>query len=166
LTALLLSAVTLVCLLGLLGQIANFVIPRLLVRTEDAATLPEDVVPEMKRLHLTNKELLDPFDLKTQKQIRKIVSKISGSGFAAFIKGISPKKLEVIIYERSRNLPNLDEALRATALRIAQNDYKYRLWRVRRIFETLMSSWGPMHLVTSCLAFLFLIGHVLTVALW
>ena len=166
LTALLLSAVTLVCLLGGLGQIANFIIPRLLVRTEDAATLPEDVAPEMKRLYAANQELLDPFDPKTQKQIRKIVSKVSGSGFTAFTKGYSPKKLEVIIYERSQNLPNLDEAVRATALRIAQNQYKYNLWRVRKSFETLMSAWVPMHLVTSCLAFLFLIGHVLTVALW
>ena len=84
----------------------------------------------------------------------------------AFAKGYSPSKLEVIIYERSQNLPNLDESVRATALRIAQNEYKYKLWRIRKFFETLMGAWGPMHLVTSCLAFLFLIGHVLTVALW
>jgi hypothetical protein len=166
LNALLLATVTFVCVLGAFGQIANAIIPRLLVRTEEAATLPEDITPEMKRLKQTNKELLEPYDAKGKKQILRVVAKLSGSGIAAFARGLSPTKLEVIIYERSRNLPNLDETLFATALRIAQNQYTYRLWRVRHGMETLLSSWVPMHLVSSCIAFLLLFAHVLTVALW
>ena len=166
LSALLLSAVTLVCILGVVGQVVNFVVPKLLVRTEDAATLPEDVNPEMEKLALANKELMDAFDSQGKKEIKRTVNSLIESGFVAFIKGYSPAKIDVLIYERSRNLPNLSESHFATALRVAQNTYKYRLWKVRTFFETIMSAWVPMHLVTSCLAFLFLIGHILTVALW
>ena len=166
LSALLLAAVTLVCVLGVAGQVINFVIPRLLVRTEDAATLPEDVNPEMEKLTTANAELIDAFDDKEKKEINRIVKTLIGSGMSAFLKGYSPSKIDVLIYERSRNLPNVEESHRATALRVAQNTYKYRLWKVRTLFDTIMSAWVPMHLVTSCLAFLFLIGHILTVALW
>ena len=166
LAALLLSAVTLVCILGVVGQIVNFVVPKLLVRTEDAATLPEDVNPEMEKLAIANQELMEAFDSRGRKEIKKIVNTLIESGLVAFLKGYSPSKIDVLIYERSRNLPNLSESHLSTALRVAQNTYKYRLWRVRTFFETIMSAWVPMHLVTSCLAFLFLIGHILTVALW
>jgi CRP-like cAMP-binding protein len=166
LTAALLVTVTVVCVIGALGQIANALLPRLISRTEDESLLPEDVVPQLKRLVETNRELLDALEPRARRRVERRVSRLARGVWTSFARGHSPSRIARLVEERAAKLPALEASEQAVAVRVAENELVAALARIGRGLEILMTSWVPVHLVSSCAAFLLLLGHVVTVLLW
>lgn len=166
LTATLLGMVTLACVMGALGQIANAIIPRLLARTEDEAQLPEDVTPKLAAMRRENTELVAALEAGPRNMVEDQVERLARGVFAAFRSGYSPKQLAELVAKRAKNLPKLPESEHAVALRVAENVMTIQLHRIRRVLELVMLSWVPIHLVASCVSLVLLAGHLLTVLLW
>lgn len=166
LTMMLLSMITLTCVVGAAGQVVNAMIPRLLARTEDEAILPEDIGPRMETLQVENDELLGGLEPTSRKRVDAQVARLSRSVLAAFREGMSPSRFPAFLELRSKKLPMIPESEHAVAVRVAANLMTYRMHRWQRALEVLMTSWVPVHLVASCIALLLLVGHVMTVALW
>jgi CRP-like cAMP-binding protein len=166
LTAMLLAMVTITCVVGALGQIANAILPRLIARTEDEAVLPEDAVPQMRALRLESEELLATLEGEARRRVEANVQRLARGVFSAFKQGQSPKRFPAFLEARARKLPALGEAEHAVAIRVASNLMTWRMHRIQRALEVIMIGWVPIHLVASCVALLLMVGHIMTVALW
>lgn len=166
LTAVLLAMFTLSIVVGLTGQIATVLVPRVLARSESEALLPEDVGPKVTKLLHAATEFLAGVEEKRAAVINKHAERLTMSGWYYVIRGIAPKNLVSVISKRAKKLPALSEADHALAVRIAVNFAEVRMHGVRRGLEILLTAWVPMHLVTSAIAFMLLLGHMMTVVLW
>ncbi len=166
LTSLLLSMITLSMIVGIGGQLASAWIPRFLAATEDEALLPEDVGPRIRELLDANAELLAGVDEKRGRKIEQHAAQLVQGGLSYLRRGIGPKQLGATLEARARKLPALTETDHALALRIGENIALSRILASRQTFELLLTSWLPMHLVSSAIAVTLLLGHLMTVVLW
>ena len=164
--SLLLTMIALATLLGVGGQIASAAIPRLLAATEDEAMLPEDVLPKIRDLLDANAELLDGLEERQRSAVEQQAKRLVQSGYSYVQRGIGPKRLTEALEKRAKKLPALPESEHALSLRIAENLAHSRILSVRQRFEMLLTSWLPLHLVTSAIAATLLVGHLMTVVLW
>ncbi len=166
LTATLLALVTFICAVGVGGQLANGIIPRLLARTEDEALLPEDIAPRIRGLEEANVELLASLDDGERARVEARVARLSRGVWRCFIRGHSPKQISAHVAKMNSMMSAMAEDEAAFAVRVAEDTMVRRLLLIRRALEILMTSWVPVHLVASCLAVLLTVGHILTVLLW
>ncbi len=166
LTATLLVLLIGASLVGLLGQLASLFLPRILARSEDEALLPEDVGPRISQLLSTNSELLAGIDEKARPKIQRQVDRLVEGGLSYVLRGLGAKALGAALAKRAKKMPALPESEHALALRIAENVAQVRLLGARRALELLLTGWVPLHLVTSAMAVMLLIGHLMTVLLW
>lgn len=166
LAAVLLLMITLVTVIGVGGQIAAEIIPRLLARTEDEALLPEDVARRVSALLDANEEFLTVLDRGARDRVAAQADRLAQSGLTYVRIGASPKQFAALFESRSKKLPPLAENEHALSIRIAENIAIARLHTVRRTLEILMTSWLPIHLVASAVAMTLLVGHLMTVVLW
>ncbi len=166
LTAILLAMFTFSVAVGLAGQIATVLVPRILASSESEALLPEDVGPKVDKLLHAATEFLAGFEEKRAAVINKNAERLTMGGWYYVARGISPKNLSAAISKRAKKLPALNEADHALAIRIATNLAEVRMHGVRRGLEILLTAWVPLHLVTSAIAFMLLLGHMMTVVLW
>lgn len=166
LTATLLAMILLVSCLGLAGQIANSLIPRLIARSQEESFLPEDIAPRVEALERENEELYFSVDELGRERVKRQVEKLSVSGWQCVAQGLGPTRLAELAERRAKKLPPMAEREHAVSVRIAQNTMTTRLYRAQNALETLLISWVPVHLVGAAGAGLLLLGHVLTVLLW
>lgn len=166
LTATLLTLITASVVVGLLGQLASVVIPKLLAHAESEALLPEDVGPKVAKLLDAAEEFLADLDDKRKARVREQAERLTLGGWHYVSRGVSPKELVGFIEQRAKRLPALAEADHALAVRIAANLAEARMHAVRRGLEILLTGWVPLHLVTSAMAMMLLLGHLMTVVLW
>lgn len=166
LTATLLTLFTLSVIVGLAGQVAVVLIPRILARSESEALLPEDVGPKVSKLLAAAEEFVRGLDDKRAALVRGHAERLARSGWHYVSRGIDPKGLPEAVEKRAKKLPALKEADHAIAVRIACNLAEARMHAVRRGLEILLTAWVPMHLVTSAMAIILLFGHLMTVLLW
>lgn len=166
LTATLLALLTISSVVGLGGQLASAIIPRLLARSESEALLPEDVGPKVRELVDAIDEYLEAVDERSREKVRNHAEKMVQGGLSYVLKGVGPGDLDKVLQARAKRLKALPETELAVALRVAHNIATARIHSARRGFEILLTSWVPVHLVSSALAFMLLFGHLLTVFLW
>ena len=98
--------------------------------------------------------------------MRKHAERLVQGGLSYVLRGVSPSDLEKLLEARAKKLKALPQAEHAVAIRVAHNIATARIYAARRGFEILLTSWVPVHLVASALAFMLLFGHLLTVLLW
>ena len=166
LTATLLALITLSVVVGMAGQLVSVLIPRVLAHTESEALLPEDVGPKVTKLLDAADEFLAGLDDKRKARLRAVAERLTRGGWHYVRRGVSPKDLVQVIEQRAKRLPALPEADHALAVRIAANLAEARMHAVRRGLEIALTGWVPLHLVTSAMAMMLLLGHLMTVVLW
>jgi CRP-like cAMP-binding protein/Fe-S-cluster-containing hydrogenase component 2 len=166
LTATLLGLLATSTAVGLGGQLASLLIPRLLARTEDEALLPEDVGPRIEALLHSNEEFLAGLEAKVKERVARQASRLVEGGTTYLRRGTSPQQLPKELEKRAKKFSPLSESEHALSLRIAENLARARLLRVRTAFEIILTSWQPIHLVSSAMAIMLLMGHLMTVLLW
>jgi CRP-like cAMP-binding protein len=166
LTTMLLAAIVLSVVLGLTGSLVSSWLPRLITRVQDEAILPEDVAPRVAALEQENDDLLGALDAASRGRVSRLAQRITPSASAALRHGLSPQRAVAYLEARAKNLPVIAEHEHAIALRVAGNLHELRVRRAQELMELVLRGWGPLHLVTSCVALLLLVGHVMTVALW
>lgn len=166
LTATLLATLLLISLLGVLGQLTNAALPRLLARSQEEALLPEDVGPRVEALEQENEELLASVEQAQRARLQDRAGRLAIGGWRCLLEGIGPSRLLVLAEERAKRLPPVGEREHAVSVRIARNLMVVRLHRAQGLVESLLISWVPVHLVGAAAASLLLLGHVLTVLLW
>jgi len=153
-------------LVGLAGQVAVVLIPRVLARSESEALLPEDVGPKVSKLTAAAEEFFAGLEDKRAQRIRAHADRLVRSGWHYVSRGIDPKHLPDAMERRAKKLPALNEADHAIAVRVASNLAEANMHAVRRGLEILLTAWVPLHLVTSAMALILLFGHIVTVLLW
>lgn len=166
LTTTLLALVTIAVFVGLGGQLASALLPRLLARSEDEAMLPEDVGERVRTLTRSNEEFLATLDERARARVEGHAHRLAESGLSYVRRGISPKALPKALEARAKKLPALTEGEHAVALRVAENLAQIRMHGARRGLEVVLTGWLPVHLVASAMALMLLLGHLLTVFLW
>jgi CRP-like cAMP-binding protein len=165
-TSALLAMITLAMIVGIGGQFASAWIPRLLAGSEDEALLPEDVGPRISALRAANEELLTGLDDARRQRLERHASKLAQDGLTYLRKQIGPKNLVKALEVRAKKLIALADADHALAIRLAENVAHSRILAARRVFELLLTSWMPIHLVASVMALTLLFGHLMTVVFW
>jgi CRP-like cAMP-binding protein/Fe-S-cluster-containing hydrogenase component 2 len=166
LTATLLALITLSVAVGLVGQLASVLLPKILARTESEALLPEDVGPKVAKLLDAADEFLADLDEKRRVRVRGQAERLTRGGWHYVRRGLDPKALVEVLEQRAKRLPALSENDHAIAVRVAANLAEARMHAVRRGLEILLTGWVPLHLVTSAMAMMLLLGHLMTVVLW
>lgn len=166
LTATLLTLLTISSLVAIGGQLASVFIPAILARSEDEALLPEDVGPKVRELSAASDEFLATLDERVRDKVKSHAHRMTQGGFSYVLRGTSPKDLVPLLEARAKKMRALPDKEHAIALRVAQNVATARMHQVRRGLEILLTSWVPLHLVSSALALMLMFGHILTVFLW
>lgn len=166
LTATLLALITISITVGIVGQLAAILVPRILARSEAEAMLPEDVGPRVRKLMDAADEFVADMPAERGGMLRSHAERLAQSGAHYLTRGVSPKELPDVIEKRAKKLPALKDADHAIAVRIACHLAEARMHAVRRALEILLTAWVPLHLVTSVMAMMLLLGHIITVLLW
>ena len=155
---------TISVLSGWLGQLVSLVVPKWLAGSESEALLPEDVGPQIERLRAAEDELLS--SVSDPKTAASYVDRLVYDGFRYVREGVRKSQLGEVIAKRARKLPPIPPNVTQVVLRMAELRAEANSLTARRGLEVLLTAWLPVHLVSSALAIVVLLGHMVTVVAW